>query len=47
MMRKSKGGGYELRSKKTGRRLSKKGLSKKAVAKRERQVNFFKHKRGK
>ncbi len=46
MIRKSKGGGYELRSKKTGRRLSKKGISKKAAQKREQQVNYFKNKRG-
>jgi len=43
MIRKSAGGGYELRSRKTGRRLSKPGISKKAAAKRERQVQYFKH----
>ena len=43
---KSKGGGYELRSKKTGRRLSKKNLTKAQIDKRERQINYFKHKRG-
>jgi len=41
-VRRSAGGGYELRSKKTGKRLSKRGLSKSAVRTRERQVQYFK-----
>lgn len=41
MIKKSKGGGYEVRSE-GGKRLSKKGMSKKAAAKRLQQVEYFK-----
>lgn len=41
---KRSGKGFVLVSKKTGKPLSKKGISKKAALKRERQVEFFKHK---
>lgn len=44
MIRKVKGG-YRLVSKKTGRNLGT-YRSKKGAQKRERQVNYFKHKRG-
>lgn len=44
MIKKTKSG-YEVVSKKTGRRLSKKNLSKKQAVKRLRQVEYFKHKK--
>lgn len=37
------GSGYVLKSRKTGKPLSKKGISKGAAEKRERQVEYFKH----
>lgn len=42
MIRKTKGGRYVLYSKKTGRALSKPGTLAE-IKKRERQVQFFKH----
>lgn len=36
-------GGYEVRSERTGRRLSKKRMSKRAAVKRLRQIEYFKH----
>jgi hypothetical protein len=44
VIRRSKGGGFEVRSKK-GKRLSKRGLSHAAAVKRLQQVEFFKHKK--
>lgn len=44
MIRKSKGGGFEVRSH-GGKRLSKPGLSHKAAVKRLKQVEYFKHAR--
>lgn len=45
MIRKDKKG-YEVRSADGKKRLSKKGLSKKAATKRLRQVEYFKHQKG-
>lgn len=42
MIRKSKGGGYEVRSKKTGKRLSRTGMSKEEAAKRIQEIEYFK-----
>lgn len=43
MIKKTKSG-YQLVSKKTGKPLSKPNISKTAAEKREKQVNYFKHK---
>lgn len=43
MIRKSPGGGFEVRSH-SGKRLSARNLSREAAQKRLRQVEFFKHK---
>lgn len=45
-IRKKKGGKYDVVSEKTGKRLGK-NLSKKGAKKRLRQVEYFKHQRGK
>jgi hypothetical protein len=45
MIKRSKGGGFQVVSKK-GRALSKKGISHAKAVKRLRQVEYFKHKRG-
>lgn len=37
------GKGYQVKSEKTGKPLSKPGMSKKAAEKRLRQVEYFKH----
>jgi hypothetical protein len=44
MIKKSGGGGYEVRSEK-GKRLSKKGMSKSAARKRLKQIEYFKHRK--
>jgi len=45
MIKKSKGGGFQVKSEK-GKNLSKPGISKKAAKKRLQQVEYFKHKKG-
>jgi hypothetical protein len=42
VIKKSKGGGYEVRSEK-GKLLSRKGMSRKAAKERLNQVEYFKH----
>jgi hypothetical protein len=42
MIKKSEGGGYQVKSEK-GKNLSKPGLSKKKAKKRLKQVEYFKH----
>lgn len=39
------GKGYQVKSEKTGKPLSKPGLSKEAAKKRLQQVEYFKHKK--
>lgn len=39
------GGGYQVKSEKGSKNLSKPGLSKKAAEKRLKQVEYFKHKK--
>lgn len=46
MISKTKGGKYVVKSEKTGKKLSK-PLSKKGAVKRLREIEYFKHKKGK